>query len=145
MKDQKEDYLVANLKYILESSGLQQDSADLDAGIRNKKDEIEDICSRNMNTMIGHYQKYYALKKRQRDLQAKVDQFNLKIQNFKRLENYSTQEIDTMAKNINHIDEVLTRARQYKSFVELAKRAAKSIEDEKYTNSIRFINKMKGH
>jgi hypothetical protein len=114
MKDQKEDYLVANLKYILESSGMQHDSADLDASIKNKKDEIEDVCSRNMNAMISHYQKYYTLKKRQRDLQAKVEQFNLKIQNFKRLENYSTQEIDAMAKNITHIDEVLTRIRQYK-------------------------------
>lgn len=66
MKDQKEDYLVANLKYILESSGMQHDSSDLDASIRNKKDEIEDVCSRNMTALINHYQKYYGMKKRQR-------------------------------------------------------------------------------
>jgi hypothetical protein len=64
--------------------------------------------------MLDHYQKYYALKKKQKELTNKIEQFNLKVQNFKKLENYSTQEIDTMARNISQIDGVIQRAKQYK-------------------------------
>lgn len=64
--------------------------------------------------MLDHYQKYYGLKRKQKELTAKIEQFNLKVQNFRRLENYSTQEIDAMAQNIHRLDEVIRRAKQYK-------------------------------
>lgn len=114
MKDQREDHLVANLKYILEISSGRQDSGHLEASIKGKRDEIEELCERNASAMLDHYQKYYSLKKKQGELTSKIEQFNLKVQNFRRLENYSTHEIDALAQRINNLDEVLRRAKQYK-------------------------------
>jgi hypothetical protein len=44
MKDQREDYLAANLKYIIEISNGQHDASHLEASIKGKKDEIEELC-----------------------------------------------------------------------------------------------------
>lgn len=52
MKDQREDYLVANLKYILEIGGGRQDSTHLESSVRGKKDEIEELCEHNIAAML---------------------------------------------------------------------------------------------